>query len=321
VAASRSARERAGPEPDELSLRKFWQPWFWPMWLLLLGLRLVAKLPLRAQMRLGRALGRLLARIRVREGRVAERNLAVCFPELSAGERATLLRRHLEAIGLSLVEMAIGWFAPLATLERIVTVRGREHLDAALARGQGVILVAAHFTVLEVGVAIIEGFGVRCGGLYRPQGNALLDTLIRHGRSRFMREQIARDNVRAAIRHLKSNGVLLYLPDQTYLGNQSALVPFFGEPALTNIATSKLARLSGAAVLTYFFRRLPDDSGYVVDIGPLEGVPTDDPIADTRRLVAALERYIRVAPEQYLWTYKKFKYRPEPLPDLYVPQA
>ena len=76
-------------------------------------------------------------------------------------------------------------------------------------------------------------------------------------RSRFMREQIARDNVRGAIRHLKSNGVLLYLPDQTYLGNQSALVPFFGEPALTNIVTSKLARLSGAAGLTYFFRRRP----------------------------------------------------------------
>jgi KDO2-lipid IV(A) lauroyltransferase len=290
------------------------------MWVLLVGLRIVATLPLRAQMRLGRVLGRLLGRIRRRERRVAERNLEVCFPELSAPAREELLQRHLESLGLSVVEMAIGWFAPLATLERIVAVHGREHLDAALARGQGVILATAHFTPLEVGVAIIEGFEVRCGGMYRPQGNSMLDALILRGRSRFMREQIARDNVRAAIRHLKSNGVLLYLPDQTYLGNQSALVPFFGEPALTNIATSKLARLSGATVLTYFFRRLPEDSGYVVDIDVLEGFPTADPIADTRQLGAALERYIRIAPEQYLWTYKKFKYRPEPLRDLYAPQ-
>jgi len=308
-------------EPAELSLRRFWQPSYWPMWLLVLGLRLVAKLPLRAQMRLGRVLGKLLARIRARERRVAARNLEVCFPELSITAREALLRRHLESVGLSLVEMAIGWFAPLATLERIVTVRGHEHLDAALARGQGAILIAAHFTPLEVGVSIIEGFGVRCGGMYRPQGNRMLDALILKGRSRFMREQVARDNVRAAIRHLKSNGVLLYLPDQTYLGNQSALVPFFGEPALTNIATSKLARLSGAAVLTYFFRRLPDDSGYVVDIDVLDEFPSADPIADARRLGAALERYIRIAPEQYLWTYKKFKYRPEPLPDLYAPNS
>lgn len=308
-------------ESAELSLRRFWQPAYWPIWFLLIGLRAVAALPLRAQMRLGRVLGRLLGGIRRRERRVAERNLEVCFPELSATAREELLDRHLESLGLSLVEMAIGWFAPLAILERIVTVRGRERLDAALARGRGVILVTAHFTSLEVGVAIIEAFGVRCGGMYRPQGNSMLDTLILRGRSRFMREQIARDNVRAAIRHLKSNGVLLYLPDQTYLGNQSALVPFFGEPALTNIATSKLARLSGAAVLTYFFRRLPDDSGYVVDIDVLEGFPTADPIADTRGLGAALERYIRTAPEQYLWTYKKFKYRPPPLPDLYAPQG
>jgi KDO2-lipid IV(A) lauroyltransferase len=289
--------------------------------LLIVGLRVIATLPIGAQMRLGRFLGRLLGRFRVRERRVAERNLEVCFPELSVAARAELLARHLESLGLSIAEMAIGWFAPLATLERIVAVRGREHLDAALARGQGVILVTAHFTPLEVGVAIIEGFGVRCGGMYRPQGNPMLDALILRGRSRFMREQIARDNVRAAIRHLKSNGVLLYLPDQTYLGNQSALVPFFGEPALTNIATSKLARLSGATVLTYFFRRLPDDSGYVVDIDMLDGFPTSDPIADTRQLGAALERYIRIAPEQYLWTYRKFKYRPAPLRDLYAPQA
>jgi KDO2-lipid IV(A) lauroyltransferase len=291
------------------------------MWLLVLGLRLVARFPLPVQMWLGRTLGGILARVRRRERRVAERNLEVCFPELGADERTELLKRHLESIGLSLVEMAIGWFTPLPTLERIVTVRGRERLDAALATGRGAILVAAHFTPLEVGVSIIEGFDVRCGGMYRPQGHSMLDALILKGRSRFMRAQIPRDNVRAAIRHLQGNGVLLYLPDQTYLGNQSALVPFFGEPALTNIATSKLARLSGAAVLTYFFRRLPDDSGYVVDIDVLDDFPSADPIADTLRLGAALERYIRIAPEQYLWTYKKFKYRPEPLPDLYAPQA
>ncbi|HEY7670880.1 MAG TPA: lipid A biosynthesis lauroyl acyltransferase [Gammaproteobacteria bacterium] len=307
-------------ESAELSLRRFWWPTYWPTWFLLLGLRVIAILPLGAQMRLGRVLGRFVGRIRRRERRVAERNLEVCFPELAAPARAELLKLHLESLGLSFVEMAIGWFAPLATLERIVAVRGREHLNAALARGRGVILATAHFTPLEVGVAIIEGFGVHCGGMYRPQSHSMIDALILRGRSRFMREQIARDNVRAAIRHLQSNGVLLYLPDQTYLGNQSALVPFFGEPALTNIATSKLARLSGAAVLTYFFKRLPDYSGYVVDIDVLDGFPSADPIGDTRRLGAALERYIRTAPEQYLWTYKKFKYRPEPLPDLYAPQ-
>jgi KDO2-lipid IV(A) lauroyltransferase len=96
------------------------------------------------------------------------------------------------------------------------------------------------------------------------------------------------------------------------------LLPFFGEPAVTTTATSSIAKLSGAAVLAYFFRRLPDDSGYIVNIAPpLPNFPSDDPIEDTRRMVAQLEDYIRLAPEQYLWTYRKFKGRPASCPDVY----
>lgn len=109
------------------------------------------------------------------------------------------------------------------------------------------------------------------------------------------------------------------MPDQTYLGNQSELIPFFGEPAVTNIATSKIARISGAPVLPYFFRRNADERSYTVTIGaPLENFPSDDAIADTRRIVALLEQRIRETPEQYLWVYKKFKRRPDSLGDPYA---
>ena len=96
-------------------------------------------------------------------------------------------------------------------------------------------------------------------------------------------------------------------------------MPFFGEPAVTTTATSSIAKLSGAAVLAYFFRRLPDDSGYIVNIAPpLPNFPSDDPIEDTKQFVAILETAIRRCPEQYIWTYRKFKGRPEPLPDAYA---
>jgi KDO2-lipid IV(A) lauroyltransferase len=121
------------------------------------------------------------------------------------------------------------------------------------------------------------------------------------------------------LRSLRSNAAVAYLPDHTYTGSHSVLIPFFGEPAVTNTATSKLVRLSGAPLLPYFFRRLEDDSGYVVNIGPaLENFPSDDSVADTRRLVSLLERYIRLAPDQYLWTYRKFKGRPDTYPDVYA---
>jgi len=302
----------------ELSLTRFKGPRYWPMWLVLGFMHLAARLPYRWQRRLGHGMGWLLRQAKRREHRIAARNLELCFTTLSAAERQNLLDRHFKAVGMSFVEMGIGWFMPIDRLLERVTVFGREHLDAALARGNGALLFTAHFTTLEVGVAVIEALTPNVSCMYRPQRNAMMDVLIRRGRHRFAKEQIPRDNVRALVRSLRDNNAVLYSPDQTYLGNQSALLPFFGEPAVTNTATSKLAKISGAPVLPYFFRRLPDGN-YRVDIGaPLADFPSDSPARDSERLFALLEEYIRLAPEQYLWLYKKFKGRPPPFVDVYA---
>jgi KDO2-lipid IV(A) lauroyltransferase len=286
--------------------------------LLLAVVRVAAQLPHRAQWALGRCLGRLLRLTRRRMSHVAGRNLELCFPALSDAERRALLDRHFDAVGMSLVEMGIGWFTPIDRLLERVTIVGREHLDAALARGKGALLFGGHFTTLEVGVAVLEVLVPKCSCMYRPQRNAMLDVMIRRGRFRFAKDQVPRDNVRGLLRNLRENHAVAYLPDQVYLGNQSALLPFFGEPAVTNTATSKLAAISGATVLTYFFRRLPNGD-YRVDIGPpLEDFPSDSVLNDTHRLFARLEDYIRLAPEQYLWLYKKFKGRPPPFVDVYA---
>ena len=304
--------------PKELSFARFAGPRYWPTWALLGFMKIAAKLPRSWQLRVGRCVGALFKRLKRREHYVAQRNLELCFKELSAAERAELLERHFEAVGMSFVEMGIGWFTPIERLLERVEIHGREHLEQALTRGRGALLVGAHFTTLEVGVAVLEALVPRVSCMYRPQRNAMIDVVIRRGRHRFAKTQIPRDNVRALLRKLRENHAVAYLPDQTYLGNQSELLPFFGEPAVTNTATSKLAALSGATVLPYFFRRLPSGD-YRVDIGPpLHGFPGDSPARDTARLVALLEDYIRLAPEQYLWLYKKFKGRPPPYPDVYA---
>ncbi len=304
--------------PPELSLAPFAGPRYWPTWLLLGCMHAAARLPRTWQLRIGRTLGRSLQRLKRREHRVARRNIELCFGDLSTAEQRNLLDRHFEAVGMSFVEMGIGWFTPIERLLKRVTVHGREHLDEALARGKGVLLFTAHFTTLEVGVAVLEALVPRASCMYRPQRNAMMDVMIRRGRHRFAKEQIPRDNVRALLRSLRDNSAVCYLPDQTYLGKQSELLPFFGEPAVTNTATSKLAAISGATVLPYFFRRLPNGD-YRVDIGaPLADFPSESALQDTERLFALLESYIKLAPEQYLWLYKKFKGRPPPLPDVYA---
>jgi KDO2-lipid IV(A) lauroyltransferase len=304
--------------PEELSLAPFWGPRYWPMWALLGFIYGAAKLPPAWQLRVGRSFGRLLRRVQRRQARIARRNIELCFPNLPAAEQRELLDRHFEAVGMSFVEMGIGWFTPIERLLQRVDIHGREHLERALARERGVLLVGGHFTSLEVGFAVLEALSPRVSTMYRTQRNAMMDVMIRRGRHRFAKRQIPRDNVRALLRTLRDGYAVGYLPDQTYLGNQSELLPFFGEPAVTNTATTKLAAISGAAVLTYFFRRLPSGD-YRVDIGePLADFPSDSPKRDTQRLFGLLEDYIRLAPEQYLWLYKKFKARPAPLPDAYA---
>jgi Kdo2-lipid IVA lauroyltransferase/acyltransferase len=319
--ASPTGHSPRADRPD-LSLGRFWAPRYWPTWVVLAGMHVAARLPLWCQLSIGRGLGALLRRLKRRELRTTRRNLQICFPELDAAEREKLLKRHFAAVGTSFIEMGFGWFAPLDDVLARVTIYGREHLDHALAAGKGVLLFAAHFTTLEIGVAVLEAIAPRASCMYRPQRNAMMDVMILRGRSRFARDQIPRDNVRALLRNLRDNYAVVYLPDQTYLGKQSELLPFFGEPAVTNTATTKLAAISGATVLPYFFRRLPGTQGYRVDIGaPLPGFPSDDAALDARRLFGLLESYIRLAPEQYLWLYKKFKGRPAPYLDPYATAA
>jgi len=275
-------------------------------------------LPFRWQVAIGKKFGRFLGLVLRKKSRIALRNLEICFPELTDAERARLRDRHFEALGVSLAEFGLAWYAPIGHLRKLIRVEGRENLERARQKGNGVILYVAHFTCLEIGVSILEDLGPRCSAMYTPQGNAMIDTMIRRGRRRTVKELIPKDNVRVLLRSLRNNATVIYLPDHANVGSRSALLPFFGEPALTTTATSKLAKLSGATVLAYFFRRLPDDSGYVVNIAPpLPNFPSDDPVHDTRRLVAQLEDYIRIAPEQYVWTYRRFKGRPSSYPDIY----
>ena len=87
---------------------------------------------------------------------------------------------------------------------------------------------------------------------------------------------------------------------------------------MTSPATSQIARLSGAAVVPYFPRRVDNGARYVVDVLPaLDNFPSDDPVEDAARINRLLEEEIRKAPEQYYWVHRRFKGRPEGYADPY----
>ena len=301
-------------------LLRLWITRYWRTWLVYLWMRCTAKLPYSAQLAIGRRIGKFIHVILPKRRRVAQRNLELCFPDLSAVDLKSLLKRHFEAVGAATAEMSMAWFGCNQVIHQLVHVEGSAHLTKALQKGNGVILFSGHFTTFEFFFPVLKTFCPWLCAMYKPQRSPLMDKIMRRGRSQSIDELLPKTRVRAMLKCLSNNAVVWYASDQSYHRTQSELVPFFNQPAMTNTAISRIAKTSGAVVLPYFCRRLDDDSGYVMNIGtPLENFPSDNAIEDTRRLTALLEEYIQLCPEQYFWIHRRFKGRPEPYPNPYQP--
>jgi Kdo2-lipid IVA lauroyltransferase/acyltransferase len=304
----------ATPAEAPRSLLRFSGPRYWPAWCLVLWLRLCAVLPLSATLWVHRLIGRGIYRVAAKLRRVVERNLEICFPELTPAQRAALAKRHFESLAMSFPESAVAWFTKRRA--RRYDIVGVEHLDAAVQKGKGVVLYTGHFTTIEICGQALKALVPRLDGMFSHRSNPLLDEVQRRGRVRNTHHMFSTDNVRAMLKALKANATVWYAPDRTYKDGE--LLPFFNELALTNVSTSKLARVSGATVIPYSSRRYDGEARYEIRFhAPLADFPTDDPVADTRRLVELLEQFIRQSPDQYQWTHKRFKGRPAGLPDPY----
>jgi KDO2-lipid IV(A) lauroyltransferase len=301
------------------SLLSLTGPSYWPIWLVFGFMRVTCFLPFAWQISLWKRLGRLAYRLAPARREIARRNLELCFPELSQEEVASLLKKHFESLGASIAEMSLAWWSAPRIRQNRITLSGAEHLDAGLAKGKGAILVCAHYTTFEMTVVALDTWKSRICGMYRPNANELLDELLIRGRENSVAYTIPKNNVRGMIRALRENMLVWYAADQNYRRKNSSMIKFFHELASTSTATSKIAEATGASVMLLSSRRLPDDSGYLVEVHPpLQDFPSEDHDTDTRRLNEMIEENIRKAPDQYYWIHRRFKERPAPLPDLYA---
>jgi Kdo2-lipid IVA lauroyltransferase/acyltransferase len=282
-------------------------------------LRLIARLPLAWQAGLGRALGALLYRLAGSRRAVARRNVELCLAERTASEREALVREHFAWLGRSILERGLLWYAPPERLRRLIEVEGDVRFAERSERP--VMWLVPHFMALDVAGVSTQLFqSRRVASIYQAQTNPVMDAAIRAGRLRFDQGEVfaRQESAKPLLRAIRNGHAFFNLPDMDFGLRDAAFVPFFGVPAATLLAPSRMARALGMVVQPVVAETLPGGAGYRVRyLEPWPDFPSDDPLADTARMNRWIEDEVRRNPAQYLWVHKRFKTRPEGEPSLY----
>lgn len=290
----------------------------WRTHALIGGATALAKLPWPVLMFTGDLVGRLAWRLARRRRHIAEVNVALCFPELSAREQRRLARQSVHGAGMALVEALASYFKAGLDLSDRLEVLGMEHVEKARQTGRGVLLLGMHFDTVDIsahlmGLALDRDVNV----VYRPHDNPALDEVIRKGRGRHLDKSFDRADIRGIVRALRNGEMVWYAPDQDYGWKHSVFAPFFGIPAATITATTRIVNMGNAVVVPVAQSRQPGGR-YRLEFGPpLDDFPCGDEVADATRINRVIEEYVRKEPGQYLWVHRRFKHRPPGEPKIY----
>ncbi len=294
-----------------------YHPAYWPTWAGLAFMRAVALLPMRLIWLLGVFLGSVFHLFPSKLKDVALTNVRLCFPERGEQGQRDLVRRHFRMLGVSILSYGLGWWASPERLRRLVRFEGRRNYDRAIEAGETIILFTPHFISMDIcGICLsIERPMIT---MYREARNRAIDRMLKR-RGRFGGVLFERkSSLRSLIRYLREKRPFIYLPDQDPGGAEAVFVPFFGVPAATVTAMSRITRMTGAVVVPCYNRILPWGRGFEARFGaPLADYPSDDPEKDARRMNEEIEKIVRENPEQYLWSYRRFKTRPVGSPPIY----
>ncbi len=289
---------------------------------LLLGLGI---LPRRLALAVGKGLGRIVYYFGGKLRRTGARNLQIAFPEMDPGQRERLLRSCFENLGRLLGEFSQFSKATPEKLRAMIEYDqvGLAHLRHAETKDKGIIFLTGHigaWELLSFGWSALE---YPINFLVRPIDNPAIEQMIQKIRTRYGNRAIDKKSAaRQALRVLRQGGTLGILSDLNTQEFEGVFVPFFGKLACTTAGVATLALKTDAVVIPtcaiwsqqkqrYFFHGEP----------PIELVRTGDHEKDvevnTARFTAAIERMVRLYPDQWLWIHKRWKTRPPGELDLY----
>ncbi|WP_456379259.1 lysophospholipid acyltransferase family protein [Thiolapillus sp.] len=281
-------------------------------------IRFLGILPLPLLRAMGRMVGWLAYRIPNREQANARTNLELCFPGLSATGREALLKATLQENAITLLEMPAVWYGDTdAWLQRLDVGSVPDDIRRLMQQGKGVVVAMPHLGNFEIGVHFFGAIG-KATGLYRPPRKEGLESIMLEGRNRpGQNHMVATDRrgIKALYQALDKKELIVILPDQqpkTAKGSGAVFAPFFGVPALTMTLVNRFARKTGAPVYFIAFVRTGAKPEYkAIGLQAGDAIASEDAEVAARELNAGVEQLVRQYPEQYQWTYRRFRTQPD----------
>ncbi len=275
---------------------------------MLLLFRILGLLPLRALHALGAALGGVIYRTSPGYRRRLRENLPRDLPD-----RERTLARAVAEAGKQALELAWVWTRPREDLLARVETENPEVVEAILAEDRAVLMLTPHLGCFE---AIAQSYMWSPAGrrrpmlaLYRVPRKAVLRPLFELARKRsgLLLAPADLHGVRLMLRALRNRQVVGLLPDQVPSRGEGVWAPFFGRPAYTMTLPARLALANDAIVVSVVALRRPRGAGFLLRWEPLAESLTGDPARDAAMINREMERLIRRCPEQYLWSYNRYK--------------
>ena len=282
-------------------------------------IRMIALLPRRLLQVLGRLFGLWLFYSRSRSRRITEINLARCFPESADCINHRLARESLIATGQTAFETPAVWCKKgKHLLTWIDNQFGEEDLQAAIADGNGVLLLVPHIGNWELYNAFYSETVGQLTALFKPPKLKAMARIIERIRMRYGNEMVPTTpgGLARLFKILKEGGTVVVLPDQ--VPQTGLFVPFFNQPAFTDRLAHRLALKTGATPILVALTR-NDHGRFDVHYRPVSGLSQADEVLALTALNSAVEDLVRQYPTQYQWEYKRFKKQPTGMQDPYKP--
>ncbi len=287
-------------------------PEYWFTWVLIVFLYFLFLMPTMIHEQFAKILGALAYKFNKKRRNISKVNLGLCFPERSEGELQKTVKRNFRHQARSILHYGLIWWASQSVLNKRIRIEGEENIRSSLNNQKSVIVMAAHSYGLEAAVAATS-IRYPISGPFNPIKNKLIDWFIAKGRARHGARIYTRESgLRPIIKDVRAGCVMFYLPDEDLGPDRSIFSSFFGIQKATVPVLGRLAKSCNADVIPCIACYDGENEQYVIHYLPkLENFPSGDDYRDSQAMNNELESLIKICSEQYFWTMKLFKTRPQ----------